>query len=180
MVMGGPGNGKTTLARTLADRLGLAHIELDSLFHVTGFGSATDDEFRAGLVERMAEAPQGWVTCGNYISMCADLHVREADTIVWLDQDRRLVTWRVVKRTVRRAATREPLFGNDLREPWSNFLRWDPEHNIIRWAWVHQPRYKIKLNRHIARPAWAHLDVHHLRTPHEVDEFLAGVEPVAG
>lgn len=180
VIVGGPGNGKTTLARALAERLCIDHIELDSLFHVTDWESATDDEFRAALVARMDAAPHGWVTCGNYNTMSGDLHTARADTLIWLDQGRALVTWRAAKRTVRRAITRERLFGNDLREPWSNFFRWDPAHNIIRWAWVHHPLHRIKINRHLASPEWAHLEVHHFTTQAEIDEFLAGVQAVGG
>ncbi|GJM39509.1 MAG: hypothetical protein DHS20C19_28760 [Acidimicrobiales bacterium] len=176
--MGGPGNGKTTLARELASRLGLDHIELDSLFHVVDFASATDDEFRAGLVARMDAAPQGWVACGNYHSMTEGLHTDRADTVIWLDQSRALVTWRTAKRTVRRALTRQKLFGNDIREPLTNFTRWDPEKNIIRWAWVHHPIYREKTPAYLARPECAHLTVHHLTDPAEVAAFLESV-PVA-
>lgn len=173
--MGGPGNGKSTLAAALAERLGLVHIELDGLFHVTDWESATAAEFRSSLVARMDAAPQGWAICGNYLSRAEDLHLARADTVVWLDHARPLVTWRTAKRTVRRAVTRQKLFGNEIREPMRNFFRWAPEHNIIRWAWVHHPIYRERIPVHLARPALDHLTVHHLRTAEEVDEFLDSV-----
>lgn len=180
VVAGGPGNGKTTLAAALADRLGLVHIELDSLYHVTGFGSASDEEFRAALVARMDAAADGWVTCGNYVAKAQDLHIARADTLVFLDLPRVQVTWRVAKRTVHRFVTREELFGNGIREPVSNFWRWDPDRNVIRWAWVHHPRYRRETPRLMATDAWSHLHVHHLTTQTAVDDFLAAVRPAAG
>ena len=173
MIVGGPGNGKSTLARRLADGLGLRHIELDGLFHVTDWESATPEEFRRDLVAAMDEAPDGWVTCGNYLTMCDDLHIAQADTFVWLDLPRRTVVWRTAKRTIRRAITRETLFGNEIREPWANFTSWDPNKNIIRWAWVHHSIYRDKFGPRLARPEWAHLRIHHLTTPDQIAEFLA-------
>ena len=173
VVVGCPGNGKSTLARQLADELGLRHIELDGLFHVTDWGSATSEEFRRDLVAAMDDAPQGWVTCGNYLTMCSGLHIDRADTFVWLDLPRRTVMWRTIKRTVRRSLTREPLFGNDIREPLGNFYRWDPEKNIIRWAWVNHPIYRDKFRR-FTDGSSPHLTVHHLTTPGEIRSYLSG------
>jgi adenylate kinase family enzyme len=173
-VVGCPGNGKTTLARQLADGLGLRHIELDSLFHVSDWESATADEFRRDLAAALDDAPGGWVTCGNYLTMSAEVHIARADTLVWLDLPRRVVTWRTAKRTLRRSLTREPLFGNGLTEPVGNFTRWDPEKNIIRWAWIHHPIYREDLGRRISSASWKHLDIHRLATADEVDGFLAG------
>lgn len=174
VVVGCPGNGKTTLARQLADGLGLRHIELDGLFHVTDWASATPEEFRRDLVAAMDAAPDGWVTCGNYLTMSDDLHVARADTIVWLDLPRRTVVWRTLTRTIRRAMAREPLFGNDLREPLGNFWRWDPEKNIIRWAWVHHPIYREKYGHRLEGDEWAHLTVRHLSTPDAIRDYLEG------
>lgn len=185
VIVGCPGNGKSTLARRLAERFGLDHIELDSLAHVTAFDSATDDEFRASLVARMDAAPDGWVTCGNYVRRTHDLHIARADTLIWLDLPRVQVTWRTLRRTVRRMVRREELFGNGIREPIGTLWRWDPHHNIVRWAWVNHPRYRRETPAHIATDAWSHLEVHHLTTQPAVDRFVAGLgvcdgEPIAG
>lgn len=163
------------MAERLAAELGLLHIELDGLFHVTDWESATEEEFRSALVAAMDSAPDGWVTCGNYITMSGSLHIEQADTVVWLDLPRLTVTWRTMKRTLRRFASRERLYGNDIREPLNNFYRWAPEKNIIRWAWVHHPLYREKYQGRIAAGEWQHLDVHHLTSSAAVDEYLGGV-----
>lgn len=172
---GGPGNGKSTMARRLAEALGLTHIELDSLHHVTDWGSATVDDFRRDLAAAMDAAPDGWVTCGGYVEMSGGIHIARADTLVWLDLPRATVTWRTAKRTVRRAITRERLYGNGITEPLTNFTRWDPEANVIRWAWVKHPVNRAEYPARIASPQWRHLDVHHLTSAAQVDQFLADV-----
>ena len=175
VIVGGPGNGKSTLAGRIADQLGLAHIELDSLFHRPGWESVSPDEFRLQLRDAIDAAVHGWVICGNYDSVSQDIHLRLADTLIWLDLPRVTVTWRTARRTIRRAVRRERLFGQEIREPLGNFLRWDPNKNIIRWAWVYHPSYAVKGSRFFSEPEWAHLDAHHLRTPGAVADFLAGV-----
>jgi adenylate kinase family enzyme len=47
VVVGSSGSGKTTLARALAGELGLAHVELDAIFHQPGWEPLADDEFVA-------------------------------------------------------------------------------------------------------------------------------------
>ena len=171
-VVGCPGSGKTTLAGRLADVLGVTHIELDHLHWRPGWTEASPEEFRADLEAAMADASAGWVTCGNYATRSEGRHIAVADTVVWLDFPRHTIMRRVVWRTLRRAVRREELFGRDVREPLTNFYRWSPEKNIIRWAWVHYPRYRAGYEEAIAAGSWAHLDVCHLRSPREVREFV--------
>ncbi len=72
-VVGTPGSGKTTVARDLAERLDLVHIELDGLFHQTGWQPLDRDELRRRLVVRMDAATTGWTVCGNYTAAAGDI-----------------------------------------------------------------------------------------------------------
>ncbi|MCP3939058.1 MAG: AAA family ATPase [Actinomycetia bacterium] len=81
--VGCSGAGKTTLARLVAERLGVEHIELDAMFHQPGWTRLEGDEFKHRVEERLAAAGSGWTCDGNYESDGGYLVRRAADTIVW-------------------------------------------------------------------------------------------------
>ncbi len=136
-MVGVSGSGKTTLGHQLADALDVPFVELDSIFHQAGWTDLPAGEFRA----RVGEAIGGddWVVDGNYRAVL-DLVWERADTVLWLDLPRGVIMRRVLARTIRRAVTGKELWNGN-REPLSNFYRWDPERNVIRWAWVKYPEY---------------------------------------
>ncbi|MFG1973873.1 hypothetical protein ACGFJC_31490 [Nonomuraea fuscirosea] len=80
-VVGNSGSGKSTLSSALAGRLGVPWLELDSIFHMSGWQPRPLEEFRAE-VERFTAA-DGWVVDGNY-SAVRDLVWSRADTVVWI------------------------------------------------------------------------------------------------
>lgn len=167
-VVGTSGSGKTTTARRLAAKLGVAHIELDAIFHQPGWNALPRDEFRARVAA--AANAQGWVIDGNY-SDVQDLVLGRADTTVWLDLPRSLVMRRVIARTLRRAITREVLWNGN-REPLTNLYRWNPEKNIIRWAWTRHSTYAKKFSDAMQDPANGHVQFVRLRSQHEINTFL--------
>ena len=59
-IVGSPGAGKTTLARELAARLDLTHIEIDAIFHQPGWEPLPDADFIAAI--ESATAGDRWVT----------------------------------------------------------------------------------------------------------------------
>ena len=171
VVVGNSGSGKTTLAGQLAEKLGLTHIELDSLFHQPEWTPRDTEEFRRDLLERMEDAAAGWTICGNYQSVSWDITMPRADTVVWLDLPRSVVMRRVVARTVRRAVYRQELWNGN-REPLTNFYRWDPEVNIIRWSWTRHDHYRRRYLQAIGDGTWAHAEVHRLTSVDAVSKFL--------
>ena len=54
-----------------------------------------------------------------------------------------------------------------------NFYRLDPEQNIIRWTWVKYASYVERYEAAMDDPAYDRLRFVRLRTPHEIDGFLA-------
>jgi adenylate kinase family enzyme len=136
LVAGSSGAGKSTLAAELSRRRQLPYTELDSLFHGPGWvpRAEFEDDVRAVV------AGDRWVTEWQY-SQVRPLLLARADTLVWLDFGRRTVMHRVLRRSLRRALLREPIFNGNT-EGLRNWL--DPGHPI-RWAWSthHQLRGKV-------------------------------------
>ena len=65
------GNGKTTLGRELARRLGVPFVEMDALVHGPGWVDIPDDELRAQVEPIVAS--DGWVIDGPYRGKLGDL-----------------------------------------------------------------------------------------------------------
>ena len=107
LVVGGPGSGKTTLARTLAVALGLPHLDLDRVAYAPP-AERPDAPFwqwvRVHTDQRREQAASlaetdGWVADGLYAGWTAPLR-DTADVILWLDLPARITAWRVLKRAI--------------------------------------------------------------------------------
>ena len=173
--MGCSGSGKTTLARSLARTLGVPHVELDAIFHQPAWTPLDDDTFRA-RVGRATDEPGGG-GAGNY-STVRDIVWQRADTIVWFDLPYAVVMARTIRRTVRRAVTRQELWNGN-REHWSNLFSWHPEKSMIAWSATRHKVYRQRYRAAEHDPHWAGLDFICLRSQRQANEFLAGVTNAA-
>jgi len=163
LIAGLPGSGKTTLARTLEQRLTLPRHELDALHH--GPGWVKRPEFEAD-VEALA-AQERWVTEAQYSSLLGDLLWQRADTLIWLDLPRMTVMSQVLRRSVIRAVTRRELWNGN-RESFRGWL--DPGHPV-RAAWSHHARRRITTAERLA--AHPHLTLVRLASAPEVRQWSA-------
>jgi adenylate kinase family enzyme len=173
-VVGSSGSGKTTLARALAAELGLVHVELDGLFHGPGWTRPEPEVFCQRVAEALDEATGGWVACGNYSAVRSPVVWPRADTVIVLDLPKGVVMRQVVGRTLRRVVRKEVLWNGN-REPWRNLYAWDPEQNIIRWAWTRHDLNHRRYREAAADPANAHLRFVFLTSRAAVDRFLSTV-----
>jgi adenylate kinase family enzyme len=116
------GNGKTTLGRELAGRLGVRFVELDALVHGPDWTETPDEQLRR-IVEPIL-ASEGWVIDGTYIRKLGTRVLDAADAIVWLDLPTRVWLPRLARRTLRRLRGVEPLWNGN-RETLRGVL-WGP------------------------------------------------------
>ena len=162
-VVGTSGAGKTTFARALSARLGMPCIELDALNWEAGWAEADHGVFR----ERVAAAiaPEVWVVDGNY-SRVRDLLWARADTLVWLDFPRSVVTWRIVTRSIARVVRRTELWAGNRERAAQLFGR----DSIIWWSVSTFARRRRDYPALIAQHP--HLEVVRLRSPGAAARWL--------
>jgi len=171
-VVGGSCSGKTTVARRLADVLGVARIELDALHHDPGWREATAEVMQERVRTALAAAPDGWVVDGNYRAKIGSLVLERADTAVFLDPPLAVALGRALRRTIVRTITREELWNGNREQVRHLFTG-----NWIPW-WVLRTHHHYR--REIPERLAPHrLEVVHLRSARQADLWLQSIQATA-
>ncbi len=166
VVFGTTGSGKTWLAKRLGARHGLRVIELDALYWGRDWQPAPLDLFRHRVEREIRDGD--WVVVGIY-GQVRDLTWGAADTLVWLDLPFPLVFWRLLKRTIWRAITRENLWGTGNRE---SFVRTFFTRNSILW-WAIRTHVRNRRRFTVECESYGKgRRVVRLRSPKDVENFL--------
>ncbi|MFF3576799.1 P-loop NTPase family protein [Streptomyces mirabilis] len=115
-IVGGPGCGKSTLARALAEQRGIPPVTLDALFWGPAWTPVPTEVFLAGVEGELTA--DTWVVDGQFAAS-VEAFAHRADCVVWTDPPLR-VTWpRLLRRTVRRWIRREELWGGVRETFWT-------------------------------------------------------------
>jgi hypothetical protein len=149
----------------LAERLGVTFVELDALVHGPDWAETPDAELRA-LVEPVVRS-DGWVIDGVYHQKLGSIVLDAADVVVWLDLPLRVWIPRLLRRSGRRIAGRQPLW-NENRE------------TLGAAVWGRESLLGYGLRTHLQRRrAWpsdlAAYRVVRLRSPAAVQRWLEAV-----
>lgn len=115
------------------------HVELDAL-HWTypDWAEPPDAEFAAAVEQALAG--NAWVVEGNYRKVRA-VYWSRVELLVWLDLPLWVITWRVLRRTLRRVRSSERLWGTQRESVRTGFLSYDS-----LWLWnvrTHRPRRRL-------------------------------------
>jgi len=172
VVYGTTSAGKTTVAAHIARCLGVPHIELDAIFWLPDWTQKLPDEYKAEVSVLLERYQDGWVCDGNYREL-RGITLPQADTVVWLWLPFRVIYWRLLKRTIRRAWTKEPLWGTNYESWRKAFLSWD---SLFRYAISSRRRHRRGISRDLNEiPHQA--KVYELRSDRQVEVFLDSLRP---
>ena len=169
-IVGDSGSGKTWLGTQLAKHTGYAHIELDALYWQEDWTPLPQDRLEAKVAT--AIAADAWIIDGNYGSLVQPMVLEAADTVVWLDLPRWRIMMAITRRTFGRIFGRRELWNGN-RERLHNLFNWEPEENIIRWAWVQHARHRSRYRAMMSDRSYTHLNWVRLETRREVNDWLA-------
>lgn len=123
MIIGFCGSGKSTLARLIAEKIGVEPTHLDVLHWLPGWVESSREYKRNAL--RPILEKEKWVIDGNYIKVLLDERRALADTIVFLDFNRLLCLYRVIKRRFEYSGKTRADMGEGCPEKIDlDFLRW--------------------------------------------------------
>lgn len=168
VVVGGPGSGKSALAKEAAAALSAAHIELDSIWWQPGWAHLEPTDFQVEVRKVLTPLPR-WVADGNYVDEVASELWPLANALVWIDIRRWTAFRRAVLRSVRRLVTRRELWnGNreslDVLSPRS----------LLR-LWSQWPSYSERISEMLDSIEPGDLKVVRLQTPRDVRRWLAKI-----
>jgi adenylate kinase family enzyme len=164
LIIGSAGAGKSTLATTLGERLGLPVIHLDSLYWRPGW----EETPRQAWTEVVAELCRRdrWIMDGNY-GGTLEQRVETCDAVILLDFPRILCLYRVFRRAVRFRGQTRPDLNPGCPEHF-------PDLEFLRWIWRY-PAVSLPKVLAILRADEREKPIVVLRSPAEVRRFLATV-----
>jgi adenylate kinase family enzyme len=166
VVVGVTGSGKTTTATHLARLFGIPHVELDSLHWLPNWVEMETGAFRQSVAQALSGP--AWVTDGNY-GKARDLIWSRATTLVWLDYPLPQILWQLWVRTLKRIITREMLWNGNRETFRGAFFSRD---SLFLWALKSYPKHQKRYPELLACPEYAHLQMIHLRSRQETENWL--------
>ena len=132
-IIGGPGSGKTTLAKQLSEKLQIPHYDLDDLQwdNGAGYGTKRDPKERDALLEQLL-SEDDWIIEGVYYAWCGQCFA-DADQIRLLHVPRRVYRRRIIRRFLLRKLGLEPGKRETLKSL-SALLKWADKYERINLA----------------------------------------------
>ena len=123
-IIGGPGSGKSFLAKELSKRYGIPHYDLDDLFwnnDAQRYGTKRDPQERDATLDRILQE-KDWIIEGVYYAWCLRCF-EDADRIYLLDAPRHQKRHRIIRRFIRRKLALDDGKRETLRSV-SELLKW--------------------------------------------------------
>ncbi|MGH2497345.1 MAG: hypothetical protein ACRDIV_21805 [Ktedonobacteraceae bacterium] len=163
VILGSSGAGKSTLAKELSSILGIKVYHLDRLFWLPGW-IGKGPETRIDILQNLVREKQ-WIIEGNYFSS-SDLHVLEADTVIFTDLSSLECLVRLIKRHYREHAHSR----RDIPMGCTDRLTFKQVFKVQTFPLNEGRTIKRKLRTYKSK------QIIRLRSSNEVDDFLARLD----
>lgn len=168
MIIGFSGSGKSTLARRIAGLLGCEPTHMDKLHWLPNWAERSNDE-EVELLSPILKREK-WVVDGNYSKVLFEGRMFLADTIIFLDFNRFLCFWRIIKRRIMYNASTRPDMTEGCAEKLDfEFLKW-----VLSDGRKNRDKYYEDLQ--MIREQMPDKKIYILKRPNEVKQFLSEIE----
>ncbi len=174
VVYGPTGSGKSTLAERIGNCTGLPVVELDAVFWMSDWRSKPLEQFRADVTSALNSHPAGWVCADNY-SNVRDIVLPQADTVIWIRLPFSVALWQLWRRTVKRAWSRQALWGTTNRESFGRLFF--SRESILLYQITSWSR-SMRGTRQALRETSHQAQVVELGSRREMEEFIDSLEQV--
>lgn len=166
-IIGSCGAGKSTLARTLGEKLNLPVIHLDAYYWQPEWQETDKDEWPKIQQELIKD--NHWIIDGNY-SNTMNTRLAAADTIIWLDFNRYLCLWRVIKRFLQYPGKVRP----DMAAGCPERLNWEFLQYVWNFPHLRRPQITDRLAKYQADK-----QIIVLQNPHQMLNWLCQTNVLA-
>lgn len=171
-VVGPAVSGKSTLARTLGEVLGLPVVEIDALYWEADWGVAEPGEFLSRV--NAATTADSWIVDGHYERIWPSIWPR-AETVIWLDLPLRILLVRGFRRSWRRWRTKELLWNTNREHLCRQLQVWDPDRSLLGWLLRSYSARRRSYVQATLDDRWSRVRFIRLCSPAEIEQFLSVV-----
>ena len=166
-VIGTSGSGKSSFAKQLTGALRIPYLEMDRLYWKPNWQEPKDEAFFSLLEQALSS--DAWVLDGNY-TRTTHIKWQRADLVIWIDYSLLLTAYRVIKRSILRAWTKQELWagtGNC-----ESFARLFSKDSMVLWTLSNYASNRDKFEELMASGHYAHVEFVRVRSPKEVDALI--------
>lgn len=134
IVIGSSGAGKSTLAKKLGEKLAINVFHLDRLLWKANW-EMTDKQYHIAVQNKLIKQPS-WIIDGNY-GHTLELRMAAADTILFLDRNRLVCIYQILKRVSQYKGTTRPDMHDGCPEKF--------DFSFIKWVWNFPKKQRVEI-----------------------------------